>query len=207
MNHSVKVIFIDWFKTLCSGLYITNVKNIGNDLIKDLDSRLFKNEAYFFNSWMRGEINHLGMVEAMADEKFSKDYILEQIIIGCEAMVFDKEEFISLIKKIKENGIKVVIATDNTDLFNIYVVPKLGLKEIFDDIINSCDIGCLKCDLDHEGQQIFYQNYIHKHNLNYENCVMIDDTVSVIDACKNSGLKTHLIKNPEEVVEVLKLYA
>lgn len=207
MNDNIKIIFIDWFKTLCSGLYITNAINLDKDSIKDLDSRLFKNDSCFFNAWMRGEINHLDMVEEIADEKFSKDFILEQIIIGCEAMFFDKEEFINLIKQIKAKGIKVVIATDNTDLFNICVIPRLNLKEIFDDIINSCDIGYLKCDLDNKGQQIFYKEYLKKHNLKYENCVMIDDTLKVIETCQNSGMRVHCISTPEEVTEVLKLYA
>lgn len=70
-------------------------------------------------------------------------------------------------------GYRVVIATDNTDVFRRWTVPALGLDQLLDEVITPDERGCFKADADSDGSSLFFADY--QTRFPHDRCVIIDD--------------------------------
>jgi FMN phosphatase YigB (HAD superfamily) len=94
------------------------------------------------------------------------------------------DEVHNLILGIKAKGIRVAIATNNTDSFTRWTVPSLGLDVLFDNVLNSFDLGGLKWDVGDKGQSIFFACFLQQYGIDSGESMLIDD---------NAGTKEHAI--------------
>ena len=119
-------------------------------------------------------------------------------------MNFVIPDLIDIIKKIQENNIKVVLSSENMDVFS-YVIDNLNLKNIFDDILLSNVLKHSKKEVDINNHALFFHDYITKNNLKYEECVLIDDSKSLIDMCKKVGMNNIKINDCEKEIKNILL--
>jgi FMN phosphatase YigB (HAD superfamily) len=128
---------------------------------------------------MKGSVTSEEVIYAMS-EKLSLEYHLvwQEFIRGCQSMQLVSEEIISLISQIRAMGVKVVIATNNTDSFSRWTVPSLKLHEVFDAILNSADVKGLKWDVDEKGQSLFFADFLQRQGLHPGESALIDDNDS-----------------------------
>ena len=128
---------------------------------------------------MKGSVASEEMISALS-EQLDLDYHLvwQEFILGCQSMRLVSEEIPPLISQIRARGVKVVIATNNTDSFSRWTVPSLKLHEVFDAILNSADVRGLKWDVDEKGHSLFFADFLQRQGLHPGESALIDDNAS-----------------------------
>lgn len=128
---------------------------------------------------MRGKITSEEVIADVCQHSgLDYQFVFSEFIHSCKAMKLVSKEIESLILKIRAKGIKVAIATNNTDSFSRWTVPSLGLDTIFDDIINSFDVRGLKWDVDDKGQSVFFAHFLQKYSIAPGESILIDDNAN-----------------------------
>lgn len=199
----LKVLFIDWYRTLCSCPFFHNLQKVNPKLFQRLDDKMFDElPLSLLVDWMRGRVNKNDILRQMADAEMSFDEIGRLLKYGAATMKFDSEEFIPLIQRLRKKGLKVVIATDNTDVFCDYTVPGLKLNRYFDGIISSNQVGYVKDDI-FAGKMLFFDKYLSKNNFSYPEAMLLDDNADTCRLCKSFGMRSRVIRSPADMVKVL----
>ena len=177
-----KSLFIDWHNTLSTSLFWGHLQDPAHRnhhlfrILQPLPPEIHKT---LFTPWMKGGLTSEEVIYAMS-EKLDLDYHLvwQEFILGCQSMQLISEEIIPLISEIRAKGVKVVIATNNTDSFSRWTVPSLKLHEAFDAILNSADVRGLKWDVDEKGQSLFFADFLQKQGPHPGESALIDDNDS-----------------------------
>lgn len=206
-----KVIFIDWNKTLSFDLFwghLRDTSHSNHHYLKPIEKWLFIDNRNLINPWMRGDI----ILDEIAGRMGRDTGILPEVIVkelrhSCETMQFCIPDAERLIHNIQNKGILVVIATDNMDTFTRFTVPALNLESIFDDILNSHVIKHLKDEVSPKDSIVFFDSFLEKHNLNYSDAVLLDDSPDSSGKYKRLGFERILIDKPETLQKTLEIFA
>lgn len=191
-----KIIFVDFDGTICNGRFW---QNLPQHLYSQVQEILFIGRKDLVNEWMCGKINYHKICDYLATElKVEPSRIEESLQRSCESMelIPGCKEVLAAIPH------KRILITTNMDVFNIWTVPALTLNSMFDEIINSSDVGYLKTDY---GGKIFLEQ-TKLYDTSVENCVLLDDSKNVCKTFSDLGGTTHQIKNINETVPYLKMY-
>ena len=201
-----KVIFIDWFRTLSSSLFFVAEDEESIGVCSYFRRKTFQNNEEMIEKWLLGKVSKKDVIAAFAKDDEEYKMALKMLKKSCEDMKFDRACFIPLIQEIRKKGIKVVIATDNMDVFTDYVVPALNLDKYFDAIISSNMCGFKKMDIK-SNRLIFFDNFLKNNNIKYNQALMIDDSFQTLISCQKCGLPVYPIKSPEDVEYILRRLA
>jgi FMN phosphatase YigB (HAD superfamily) len=194
-----KVIFIDWNKTLSESHFWRH--------FPEAETVMFLANRELLNPWMRGECTSEKICQTIAEETtFSESDIFNDLKESCAVMEFVDHEVPELIRKIRARGIRVVLATDNMDCFSRFTVPALKLRELFDDVLISCDMKILKVEV-WESCIPFFKKFLTENNLTYADTVLLDDSDWFADEYERLGLAVTVIENKEKLLATLRGYA
>lgn len=206
MNTSkLKVLFIDWFNTLTSRAFLHKLRQDNPQLFSRIDQKIFDQSPTGWHlEWARGKIGQEEVAEIIAqDVLLSKEEVLDIFADCCKHQDVDNEEIWEVIARIRKRGVKVVLATDNWDIFCRYTIPALSLERHFDDILSSDTVGFLKRDAD-GGKLLFFEEYLRKNGIDYEECLLIDDSPANISRCCECGLPVLKVSSPIDTLIFLK---
>ncbi len=174
-----KVLFIDWHNTLSTSIFWGHLQDSAHPhhdlfpLLQPLPPEIHKG---MFTSWMRGKVTSEEVIHLIAQLlHLDYDLIFQEFILSCQQMQFVSEEIVNLISRLKARGIKVVIATNNTDSFSRWTVPSMKLNTIFDGIINSSDMKALKWDVDEKELSLFFADFLSTNEIRFGESILIDD--------------------------------
>ena len=203
-----KVLFVDWNRTLSNSLFWGHLQvNKPEDFAK-IERWLFKKNPQIINLWMRGEEDVKSILSAMEqDTSLPENYLLNELEKSCKSMEFIFHECLEIISLIRSKGIKVVLATDNMDVFNQYTVPALNLQNHFDDILSSFSLKCLKTDEDEKGNLKFFEVWLFENRIPIKNAALIDDSVKHKEFFEAKGLSFLPVNDDLSVLDHLKKYA
>lgn len=199
----LKVIFIDWYLTLTSVTFLNKLKIEDYALFRKFIEVIFENnpEGWQYD-WARGKLTKEDAAEKISQTGImSYEKVLQTFADCCSHQTLDYPEVLNEINKIRQKGIKVVLATDNWDVFTDYTVSGLNLHNYFDDILSSNQVGCLKRDILNNTSP-FFENYLRKNKLKKDEVVLIDDAKVNSDTCKRCHIPT---LRPENCYETLCL--
>lgn len=201
-NKKLKIVFVDWYKTLSSSIFFSNIKN-DEMFVKLMRKRTFEDNVHLMDDWVRGKISKKDILEKISTTQ--QEYLEAEasLIKSCENMKFDSDDYLPLLQKIRQKGIKVVIATDNMDVFKEYVVPAMQLDKYFDAIISSAETGYVKKDVIGD-KMLFFYDYLQKQNCAYHEAIMLDDITNTIELCKRFGMNGQVIEKPEDLLNKLR---
>jgi epoxide hydrolase-like predicted phosphatase len=116
---------------------------------------------------------------------------------SCE-MIKEIGNVLSLVKKLKEEGYKLGIISNNTKEWFEYEIKEFKLDEIFDSVALSCDAQVSKPN------ERLYKSCIEKINLKPEECVYIDDKDKNLKPAEKLGMRTIHFENEEQLKSELK---
>jgi FMN phosphatase YigB (HAD superfamily) len=194
-----KVIFIDWNKTLSNSHFWRN--------LPDVETVLFLANRDLLAPWMKNEYSSEDICQALsAQTGIPYEDIFKALQESCATMEFVDPKLPELIAKVRANGIKVVLATDNMDCFTRFTVPALHLDQIFDDTLASCDLKILKRDVETNSIP-FFDGYLKKNGFTYAEAVLLDDFVEMGKLYSRLGLDVDVVRNVSELIEALENYA
>jgi len=199
---NVRVVFVDWAKTLSTSLFWQ--QRPGCRLSPADSARV---ESYVFS---RAELTRQWMLETVAAEDVCTSAagslglavadLLADLEHSCRSMEFDDPASLDVLRAIREQGTRVVLATDNMDTFYRWTVPALHLRGIFDDILDSASLGTLKGDLV-RGQSPFFGPWLSDHGIVPSEAVLVDDSPAMSTA--SIGLQTRVVEHPTKLASVL----
>jgi len=133
-------LFIDFDGTLSSGRFWSS-SDTASTLATEL---LFAPSHTLIAEWMRGKRRAEEINDWLSSHGGLDPQPLWQLFVdGCRSFEVSPTH-LSLVKRIRECGVPVVLVTDNMDCFSRFTAPALGLPSIFSHIVNSVDHGCLK---------------------------------------------------------------
>lgn len=172
------VIFLDFDGTICGSLFWGHWADDGkysktNRLIQE---RFFKTSPDILAQWMRGEYTSEDIVQRISkDIDISPDELLTGLRESCEQMRLFNMQILPAVKSLRQDGVKVVIATDNMDTFLRWTAPALNLARYFDAILDSYSLRALKRDKDELGQSKFFGKFFEENGIDPASTVLIDD--------------------------------
>ncbi len=187
-----KIIFIDWYNTLSKSKFWESLKNSSKEnqeLYKLISNNLFETNIDLLEPWMRGSLTSEDIIEKISTEtKVDFKKIYKEFIKSCKSMEFVSPNIPKLVKDLQKKGSKVYIATDNMDSFDRWTTPSMKLTKIFDGIINSYQIKCLKFDFDREGKSLFFNDFLVKEKIRPQETILIDDKEDVGNRVSSYGV-------------------
>lgn len=206
-NKRYRVIFFDWNKTLSNSLFweqLENPEHERHDWSNNISTYLFRDNKDLVNDWMRGLMSDRDVVEKIASHfNYSPEILLEDLAKSCRNMRLVSDEILHLVQKLRENGTICVIATDNMDTFMKYTVPALRLGKYFDDFLVSFDNKMLKFDVENNTIP-FFDGYLKKNNLTYEDVLLIDDCVDTSGVYDRLKFSIFQVFTSNDLVEKLR---
>lgn len=203
--YRIKVVFVDWHKTLCSRVFFQFIKRRNKKLFDKLEHRLFEEMPLTkFIDWMKGNLSKEDILKEICQDDLNVQEISKLLQSSCEKMKFDRPDYKKWIKRLREKGKKVVIATDNVDVFEEFTVPALKLNKYFDEILCSSTLKCLKHDK--KGKKLaFFDDFLTKNNIKYEEAILLDDDEELIRFVKKFGMQGRVISSPENMLQNLMM--
>ena len=204
--NSIKTIFLDWNGTICNNVFWQQLDNDSTkEIFEKIKKCLFIDNGNLIDPWMKNQLSMNDIIDTISNEtKINKQFLKEQLIFSSENMNFINPEIPNIIKLIREKGIKVVLASDNMDVFR-YTISKLKLDLLFDDLLLSNEIGFLKTEWT-GNTSLFFKNYIKRKNLNPNECTLIDDSKNLTDMCRDIGMQNLKINDCHETIDKLKIF-
>jgi FMN phosphatase YigB (HAD superfamily) len=199
---NARVVFIDWHNTLSTSLFWQHRPGC----------RLSASDSARVGSFVfsRGELVQQWMRGAMAAEDvcilaarrlgLRAEDLLADLEHNCRAMKFHDAACVGAIAAMRAQRIRVVVATDNMDVFSRWTVPALHLGGIFDAILNSASLGVLKSDLA-DGQSRFFGPWLADRRIAPSETILVDDSPPASAAA--IGLQTRLVEHPDQLVSIL----
>lgn len=144
--------------------------------------RVFSDEA-FVRDWMRGvhsAEDAISRFDAPAMPEAKEGFMLKRLIQDCVAMSLDGE-IVQVLQKIRQHSI-VVLATDNMDCFVNAIDENREIRNSFDYVLCSCEIGVLKEEPEH-----FFAPWLKRHGLSFRDAVLVDDSAQNCRAFEEAG--------------------
>ena len=204
-----KVIFFDWNKTLSNSRFWEQLDNPSHRLYKkfaEIESVMFDKSHNLVIPWMLGKLSSKDVCNFIGDKIGIESELLHyELEKSCREMQFVNDEVITLLKKIKGNGYKLIIATDNMDTFSNFTYPEIKKYNVFDGYLNSFDIKSFKYDCV-DNSLPFFDHYLQKNGLTYKDVVLIDDSIDKKGNYLRLGFKIININGDFSLNEALRLY-
>ena len=209
-----KIVFLDWNGTISGSKFWGHLEvdsHPRHDLFTKIQDILFGEQRKNLEPWMRGQTNAEDIVRQLSQRiNLPYELIFDELIKSCRTMEFSTTRLVELVKQIQNMGIKVVIATDNMDTFVRWTIPALGLRDIFDDILDSYTLKVLKRDFDQTGKNLFFSDYLNKNHIQFSECVLVDDSEDKNNLISNTGIIYRRIKPviglEPELINILRIF-
>ena len=175
-----------------------------NSWFQKIENSLFNNLKDKIRPWMRGEYTSEEICKMIAnDTGFDYKTIFQDFIISCQKMKLSSPRLLKIIEKMKHQGKKCVVATDNMDSFRRWTIPALNLEKYFDDFLISWELKCLKEDFEN-GQSKFFADYLKRQSLGFEDCVLLDDDPDESGIFSRLKMDYIQISSPSDLVKKLE---
>lgn len=190
MQPKPKVVFVDWDGTLSRSTFWAPVSGakLTRRQANQICTFVFANSPDLVQDWMRGRLTSESVADILAQRfRLDPDVILADLRLSCQNMRLINPLLAESVLRLRQKGIKVVIATDNMDTFVRWTVPSLRLDEIFDAILDSPTRGALKADIV-DGYSLFFDHYLTQENIQPHEAVLLDDNADN-DAVRSRGIR------------------
>lgn len=170
-----KVIFLDWAGTMSESAFWSHWRDEAPGDWEVVQTRLF-GDRELVDEWMRGRLTAEDVVARLeAGTAFDTCRCLRELEKSCREMQLTDESLWEVVPRIRANGIRVVIATDNMDTFRRWTVPALGLTDLVDEILDSWTLGVCKRDVNADAQSAFFQPWLQANGVAPSETILFDD--------------------------------
>lgn len=210
VSERIKILFIDWNKTLSNSKFWGHLDNPLNQtnqkLYLELQKTLFEGMGDFVGPWMRGKYDsEFVMAEVAKRSRVPFDTVWSEFEVGCRSMEFISPEIPNIIKQTRDRGCRVVIASDNMDSFERFTLPAMRLGSIFSEILNSHSLRALKGDFD--GQtSLFFGDYLRRQGVKPDECVLLDDSEDLKGKIAEYGIAYRRVTPENGLIEQLNTF-
>jgi len=160
----------------------------GNTEIIDKINNLIFGSRYLLKTWNINEITTEELNKIFSHKFNISETFLNELLIQNIKDFSWNWDLINLFQIYRGQGIKVIMTTNNIDLFTEIAIPYNNFNNYFDKIYNSADLMCLKEDNDFE----LYKKISMEYGLNKSEILVIDDNNYIIEKLSKYGFGTYL---------------
>lgn len=187
--------------------FINKLKLENHALFRQFIDIIFENnpEGWQYD-WARGKLSKEDVAKKISQAGIMPyEKVLQTFADCCSHQILDYPNTFEKIDKLRQTGIKVVLATDNWDIFTDYTVPSLQLNKHFDAVLSSNQIGYLKRDAQNESIP-FFAGYLEKNNICAPESLLIDDNALNTETCQKyhmQGIKVQSTQNTLNLLDTI----
>jgi FMN phosphatase YigB (HAD superfamily) len=111
-------------------------------------------------------------------------------------------EILSQIKELRHQSLKVYIGSNQNYYRKEFLIDRMKLNEIFDELFFSCDLGYIKPENEY---WISIMKQINHNNSRIDagEILLLDDMIENLESAKRYGMKARQIKTRDDVIEVI----
>lgn len=190
-------IFFDWHGVLSKSIYFSHIPES-----PIIEKHWFTTHKTLLKEWGEGKCDVNKFIDELSiSTHLTKTYLTKKLKESCETQIFVSDNIPNLIRRLRDKGVVCVIATDNYDIFDKWIVPSLGLDKIFDNILNSYNLKALKPELGINGYSPFFSYYLENHNI--KKSLWLDDNDMSYQA-DILGIDFKLVKADDNLVSLLE---
>lgn len=170
-----------------------NIHRFAKDYAKKHGMNSDEFDDFFYETWNKAKINDIpsGEFWHLIAERYGFD-VLEFRNDVIEYFGFRKE-MLDVIRKLKENGYKVAMLSNEIEDWLELIIEEHNLRDIFDDIITSYASGVAKPD---EG---IYIETFQRLGVGPEECIFVDDHRRNLAHPEHMGMKVILFHDIEQL--------
>lgn len=165
-------------------------RNAGSAIVKSV----------VWDDWNQGEISCKELSNILIKQHFDPKlvtWIITETLNPNRPFV---EETVTIIKQLKNVGYNLYILSNfSEEAYRIFINSNNNLFDLFDGMIFSYQIGCLKPD------HPIYNKLLEAYHLSVEESLFIDDSAKNINSAKDLGILGILYKKGTLAVELKKL--
>lgn len=165
------------------------------EVYKWIQTNIFGSNNRLVTDWMRGKLASEDIHKVMAMNIDINHEVLNEILEQSVVEMRIDIRVKNLAWRLKQEGYKLSLVTDNMDVFSRITVKNHKLNELFDVIVNSADYGYLKNDF---GGKLF-DIALAKIGSTIEKSLLIDDSLKTIELYKQKGGDGFLYTNFQEL--------
>lgn len=196
------IIFTDFNGVISYNKYWHSLEEPVHDLhqyFESIEKFIFQESRELLNDWMRGKYTS-EEIHGIIGEQIGVDSneLLQVFIEDCRRIDIS-EKIIDTLQELKDKYY-LILRTDNMDSFDRFILPRAArLKEVFDRVDNSFNLGELKRD--NNGK--YFLNRAKEQNIDIKQCYFIDDSQKNCDFYTELGGSAYCVKNETESLTVL----
>ena len=191
---ALKVVFLDWYGTLSVSRFFEHWTSPDHryyqhflDIQRWWDSSA---DLEFQRDWLVGKRSTDDWLEIASGLSGLEISVLRsELIEGMRGWRLIEPATLELVCALQARGVRVVIASDNVDVFDKFALPAMGLSETFDGVLNSAVLGYQKGDPDEFGRSRFFVPYLESNGIGSGESVLIDDSEGVRQVIERTGIR------------------
>ena len=190
------IVFVDYYQTLTADSYW---RTLDDPVQNEVESYLYNDKLSMFVAWMRGEYTDKEIHQKLADElEYDFGMLWEAFVAGARTVSIDPD--VETFLQDYNSDIPLILATDNFNCFDEFVVPNSPALSHFDDIYNSYSLKKTKL----ENGESFFNNLADKVGSDLSSSYLLEDNPNICKTFEKVGKKAIRIHNPQETGEALR---
>ena len=119
---NISAVFFDFDGVLCSDRFYTTLLPEYPQVVRWIGHNIFGGEKYC-DAWMRGEFTWWEINKLIAAATGIDCELLDEKLADSVRLMKVNEALLHFAEKLKKNGIKVALVTNNMDVFNEITIP------------------------------------------------------------------------------------
>lgn len=189
------LLFIDFHRTICQDRFW---RSLGKSDFEKLQDNFFRNDSRLISEWMLGGHTSEEVNRAIANRlNLPYDKLWSVFLADCRTMHVPQK--IMDVIRLLRNRYRTILMTDHMDCLERFIVPALGLNEIFEEIDNSFS---KKTSKNHPGGGRFLE-VAKKYRSDISEAILIDDSPEVCRIFEGLGGTAHNVRSGADVLPAL----
>jgi len=196
VNMKKPIVFVDYYQTLTADSYW---RTLDGPVRNEVESYLYNEKFGMFVAWMQGEYTDKEIHQKLADKlRYDFNMLWEGFIKGARTVSVNPD--VEAFLREHDSDILLILATDNFNCFDEFVVPNSPALSHFDNIYNSYNLKKTKLE---NGQSLF-NDLADKVGGDLSSSYLLEDNPNICKAFEKVGKKAVQITDPQETGEELR---
>jgi len=196
-----KAVIFDYDGVLGRDRFYANIRETHPEVYQFINTKIFSGKSDILAQWMRNKLTSVDVNKYIGD-KTGIDYdLLYKKFIESAYNIKADERILKIALRLKRQGVKIAIVSDNMDVFTSMEVKNQSLGKVFSVIVNSADYGLLKKDDEGKLFDIAMQKIWNSRvdcDTYYKETLLIDNSQNKLEIFKEKRGKIFLYNSFEE---------
>ena len=189
---AISSLIFDFNGVLSVSRFYSTLEESQPELYQSINQYIFRQSPELIKLWMRGKINYQDFNAVVAERLHTEKKLLDNHLLASGRKISLNPKLLNFIQSLRQSGAKVMLLTDNMDVFSQIIIPHYNLSQYFDYIVNSADYHLLKDDNNHQ----LVTDTLKLSGSFFSETLLVDDSNSIIQYFQSNGGESYLYQMP-----------